>query len=49
MEQAYKTALEIILNMCKKENYINTEYITLVCETALKDSTVEDGGVDVCS
>lgn len=39
MEKAYKIALEIILNMCKKENYMNTENIKLVCETVLKNDT----------
>lgn len=39
MEKAYKMALEIILNMCKEESYINTKNIKLVCETVLKKDT----------
>ncbi len=41
MEKAYKMALEVIWNMCKKETYMNTENIKIVCETALKNDTEE--------
>ena len=41
MEKAYKVALEIILEMCKKENYISTQNLILVCETVLKKDTEE--------
>lgn len=35
MEQSYRMALEIILNLCK-ENYPTREDIQTICETALK-------------
>lgn len=41
MEKAYKVALEIILEMCKNENYISTQNLILVCETVLKKDTEE--------
>lgn len=38
MEQRYKTALEIILAMVEKENYMRVDDIKLICETVLKES-----------
>lgn len=46
MEQRYKTALEIILALCKKDGYTRVEDIMLICETALAE---EGGGEDVCA
>ena len=39
MEKAYKVALEIILGMCKRESFINTQNLVLICETVLKKDT----------
>ena len=49
MEQAYKKGLEIILNMCKKERYIDKEHVILICETVLGKDTDESGDENVCA
>ena len=41
MEERYKTALEIILDLCK-DRYPSTEDIKLICETALKKEGEQD-------
>ena len=38
MEKAYKTVLEIILNLCEKEEYRKTSDIKMMCETVLKQN-----------
>ena len=43
MEKAYKVALEIILEMCKRDNYINTANLILVCSTALSQKKEDLG------
>lgn len=43
MEKAYKVALEIILEMCKRDNYINTANLILVCSTALSEKSEDLG------
>lgn len=48
MEKTYKFALEVILKLCEKESYGSKENIQLICETVLKESTVE-GKNDVCT
>ena len=48
MEQKYETALEIILNMCKKDGYVNADAIVLICETVLK-ADKESGDCDACA
>ena len=45
MEQAYKTALEIILAMCDRDSYLKGEDVKLICETVLKES----GGGEECA
>lgn len=42
MEERYKTALEIILNLCAKDRYPSAEDIKLICETALKKEGEQD-------
>lgn len=41
MEERYKAALEIILNLCKS-GYPSREDIQTICETALKKEGEED-------
>ena len=48
MEKAYKTVLEIILKMCEKDSYLNTDNIKLMCETVLNIET-ESGENDARS
>lgn len=43
--KSYETALEIILNMCKRDTYIKDEDIRLICETVLG---TKEGNEDVC-
>lgn len=43
--KSYETALEIILNMCKRDTYIKDDDIRLICETVLD---VKEGNEDVC-
>ena len=33
--QSYRTALEIIMNMCKRDKYLSVDNVLLVCETVL--------------
>ena len=42
MENVYKKALEIILNLCIHENYGSKDEIQIVCETVLKESEDND-------
>lgn len=42
MEQAYKTALEIILAIVESKSYVRDEDIKLICETVLKREDEED-------
>ena len=46
MEQRYKVALEIILGLCNKSDYISAETIEKICAIALG---VEEGDEDVCA
>ena len=41
MEQRYKAALEIILNLCKK-GYPSREDLQTICETALQKEGEQD-------
>lgn len=36
MEQAYKLALEIILNKCENDGYVSVEEVKMICRAALK-------------
>ena len=51
MEKAYKTVLEIILNLCEQDSYRNTSDIKMMCKTVLgiKSGETESGGEDVRS
>lgn len=42
MEKIYRTALEIILAMCERDNYLRDEDVKLICETVLKEKGDED-------
>ena len=44
MEERYKTALEILLNLCNN-TYPNCEEIKVICETALKEKGTDNGKV----
>ena len=50
MEKAYKVVLEIILEMCKRDNYMNTSNLILMCETVLskKSEDLEDAIYEAC-
>lgn len=41
--QAYRTGLEILMNMCKRDTFVRLEDVLSVCETVLKE-----GNEDVC-
>lgn len=41
MEERYKAALEIILNLCKS-GYPSREDIQTICETALKEEGMQN-------
>ena len=41
MEERYKTALEILLSLCKN-GYPTSEDVRVICETALKKEGVQD-------
>lgn len=43
MENAYKVVLEIILEMCKRDNYMNTSNLILMCETVLSEKSEDLG------
>ena len=42
MEERYKAALEIILNLCANDRYPSTSDIIVICETALKNESEQD-------
>lgn len=42
MEQVYKTALEIIFNMSKKDHFVSSSIIEAICETVLEDMSAKD-------
>ena len=43
MEQRYKAALEILLNLCK-EGYPTNDQVQVICETALNESEEKENG-----
>lgn len=45
MEEKYKTALEIILNLCSDDRYPSTSDIKVICETVLKERGTDNGKV----
>lgn len=40
--QSYNTALEIIMNMCKRDKYLTVDNVLLICETVLKEGNEDE-------